>query len=85
MPKLTVYFEADPNADLQLAAAQVQEKAAALPDVASASAQAMITRGLGPQEIMMGLQLAAGVMTQATAAVIALFHWLGLLTRNGDF
>ena len=42
---------------------EVQEKAAALPDVASASAQAMVTRGLGPQEIMMGLQMATGVMT----------------------
>jgi len=46
MSKLTVYFEAAPNADLQQAAAEIQEKAAALPDVASASAQAMVTRGL---------------------------------------
>jgi uncharacterized membrane protein YphA (DoxX/SURF4 family) len=82
MPKLTVYF--DPNADLQLAAAQVQEKAAALPDVASASAQAMITRGLGPQEIMMGLQLATGMMTQATAAVIALTALLAALKKLAD-
>ena len=84
MPKLTVYFEADPNADLQQAAAQVQEKAAALPDVASASAQAMVTRGLGPQEIMMGLQLATGVMTQATAAVVALTALLAALKKLAD-
>jgi uncharacterized membrane protein YphA (DoxX/SURF4 family) len=84
MPKLTVYFEAAPNADLQQAAAQVQQKAAALPAVASASAQAMVTRGLGPQEIMMGLQLASGVMTSATAAVIALTALLAALKKLAD-
>ena len=84
MSKLTVYFEAAPNADLQQAAAEVQEKAAALPDVASASAQAMVTRGLGPQEIMMGLQLAAGIMTQATAAVVALTALLAALKKLAD-
>jgi uncharacterized membrane protein YphA (DoxX/SURF4 family) len=84
MPKLTVYFEADPNADLQQAAAAIQEKAAALPAVASASAQAMVTRGLGPQEIMMGLQMATGVMTQATAAVIALTALLAALKKLAD-
>jgi hypothetical protein len=72
MPNLTVYIEAVPGADLQQAAAEVQQKAAALPEVASASAQAMVTRSLGPQEIMMGLQVAAGVMTSATAAVVVL-------------
>ena len=84
MPKLTVYFEADPNADLQLAAAQVQEKAAALPDVASASAQAMVTRGLGPQEIMMALQMAPGVIASATATVIALTALLAALRKLAD-
>ena len=84
MPKLTVYFEADPDADLQQAAAQVQQKAAALPDVTSASAQAMVTRGLGPQEIMMGLQLATGMMTQATAAVVALTALLAALKKLAD-
>ena len=84
MPKLTVYFEADPNADLQQAAAQVQQKAAALPAVESASAQAMVTRGLGPQEIMMGLQLASGVMTSATAAVVALTALLAALKKLAD-
>ena len=84
MPKLTVYFEADPNADLQLAAAQVQEKAAALPDVASASAQAMVTRGLGPQEIMMALQMAPGVISSATATVIALTALLAALRKLAD-
>jgi hypothetical protein len=84
MPKLTVYFEADPNADLQLAAARVQEKAAALPDVASASAQAMVTRGLGPQEIMMALQMAPGVIASATATVIALTALLAALRKLAD-
>ena len=84
MPKLTVYFEADRNADLQQAAAEVQQKAAALPDVTSASAQAMVTRGLGPQEIMMGLQLATGMMTQATAAVVALTALLAALKKLAD-
>ena len=84
MPKLTVYFEADPNADLQLAAAQVQEKAAALPAVASASAQAMVTRGLGPQEIMMALQMAPGVISSATATVIALTALLAALRKLAD-
>ena len=72
MPKLTVYFEAVPDADLKQAAAEVQKKAAALPDVASASADAMVTRGLGPQEIMMGLQLATGAVVALTALVHAL-------------
>jgi len=72
MSKLTVYFEADANADLQQAAAAVQEKAAALPHVTSASAQAMVTHSLGPQEIMMGLQMATSVMASATTAVVAL-------------
>jgi hypothetical protein len=84
MSKLTVYFEADPNADLQQATAEVQQKAAALPAVASASAQAMVTRGLGPQEIMMGLQLASGVMTSATAAVVALTALLAALGKLAD-
>jgi uncharacterized membrane protein YphA (DoxX/SURF4 family) len=84
MSKLTVYFEAEPNADLQQAAAAVQQKAAALPAVASASAQAMVTRGLGPQEIMMGLQLASGVMTSATAAVVALTALLAALGKLAD-
>jgi hypothetical protein len=84
MSKLTVYFEADPNADLQQAAAQVQEKAAALPDVASASAQAMVTRGLGPQEIMMALQMAPGVIASATATVIALKALLAALRKLAD-
>ena len=81
MPKLTVYFEAAPDADLQQAAAEVQEKAAALPAVASASAQAMVTRGLGPQEIMMGLQMATGMMTTATEAVVALTALLVALKK----
>ena len=84
MPKLTVYFEADPNADLQQAAAEVQQKASALPAVASASAQAMVTRGLGPQEIMMGLQLASGMMTSATTAVVALTALLVALKKLAD-
>jgi hypothetical protein len=84
MPKLTVYFEADPTADLQQAAAEVQKKAAALPDVASASAQAMVTRGLGPQEIMMGLQVATGMITSATAAVVALTALLAALKKLAD-
>ena len=75
MPKLTVYFEAAPNADLQQAAAEVQQKA---------SAQAMVTRGLGPQEIMMGLQLASGMMTSATAAVVALTALLAALKKLAD-
>ena len=84
MPKLTVYFEADPNADLQQAAAAVQQKAAALPAVASASAQAMVTRGLGPQEIMMGLQMATGMMASATEAVVALTALLAALKKLAD-
>ncbi len=72
MPILNVYFEAVPNADLQQAAAEVQEKAAALPEVTSASAEAVVTRGLGPQEIMMAMQVAARVMTSAAGAVVAL-------------
>ena len=84
MSKLTVYFEADPSANLQQAAAAVQEKAAALPAVASASAQAMVTRGLGPQEIMMGLQMATGMMTTATEAVVALIALLAALKKLAD-
>ena len=84
MPKLTVYFEAAPDADLQQAAAAVQQKAAALPAVASASAQAMVTRGLGPQEIMMGLQMAPGVIASATATVVALTALLAALRKLAD-
>ena len=84
MQKLTVYFEAAPNADLQQAAAEVQEKAAALPAVASASAQAMVTRGLGPQEIMMALQMVPGVIASATAAVTALTALLAALRKLAD-
>jgi hypothetical protein len=84
MPKLTVYFEADPNADLQQTAAVIQQKAAALPAVASASAQAMVTRGLGPQEIMMGLQMATGMMASATQAVVALTALLVALKKLAD-
>ena len=43
-----------------------------------------MTRGLGPQEIMKGLQLAAGMMTQATAAVIALTALLAALKKLAD-
>jgi hypothetical protein len=84
MQKLTVYFEAAPSADLQQAAAEVQQKAAALPAVASASAQAMVTRGLGPQEIMMGLQMATGMMASATEAVVALTALLAALKKLAD-
>jgi len=84
MPKLTVYFEADPKADPQRAAAEVQAKAAALPDVAAASAQAMVTRGVGPQEIMMALQLAPGVIASATATVVALTALLKALQTLAD-
>jgi hypothetical protein len=75
MQKLTVYFEAVPHADLKQAAAEIQEKAAALPGVASASAQAMVTRGVGPQEIMMGLKFAA----EAVVALTTLVHELNRL------
>jgi hypothetical protein len=84
MSKLTVYFEADPKADLQQAATEVQRKAAALPAVASASAQVMVTRGLGPQEIMMGLQLATGMMASATEAVVALTALLVALKKLAE-
>src|ERR1039458_9838611 len=84
MPKLTVYFEAAPNADLKQAAAEVQEKAAALPAVASASAQAMVTRGLGPQEIMMALQMVPAVIASATATVTALTALLAALRKLAD-
>ena len=84
MPKLTVYFEAAPDADLQQAAAAVQQKAAALPAVASASAQAMVTRGLGPQEIMMALQMVPAVIASATATVTALTALLAALRKLAD-
>jgi carbamate kinase len=81
MLKLTVYFEAEPGADLQQAAAAVQEKAAALPEVTSASAQAMVTHGLGPQEIMMGLQTASSLMASATTAVVGLTALVAALKK----
>jgi hypothetical protein len=84
MSKLTVYFEADPNADLQQTAATVQAKAATLPDVTSASAQAMITHGLRPQEIMMGLQIATSVMTTVTSGVVALTALIQALKKLSD-
>jgi hypothetical protein len=84
MPKLTVYFEAAPNADLKQAAAEVQQKAAALPAVAAASAQAMVTRGLGAPEIMMALEMAPGVIASATQAVVALTALLVALKKLAD-
>ena len=44
----------------------------------------MVTRGLGPQEIMMGLQLATGVMTSATGAVVALTALVHELNKLAD-
>jgi carbamate kinase len=81
MTKLTVFFEAESDADLQQAAAAVQEKAAALPQVAAASAQAMVTHGVGPQEIMMGLQIASSVMASATTAVVGLTALVAALQK----
>lgn len=84
MAKLTVYFEAAPDADLQQEATAVQEKAVALPGVMSASAQPMVTHGLGPHEIMMGIQMASGVMASATAAVFAVTELLKALNKLAD-
>ena len=84
MPKLTLFFETEPNANLQEAAAAVQQKAAALPDVTSASAQPMVTHGLGPQEIMMGLQVATSMMTSVTAGVVALTALLQAVKKLAD-
>jgi hypothetical protein len=84
MGKLTVFFEAAPGSDLQHAAAAVQEKAAALPNVESASAQSMVTHSLGPQEIMMGLQVATNVMTAATTGIIGLTALIQALKKLSD-
>jgi hydrogenase-4 membrane subunit HyfE len=84
MPNVTVYFETAPEANAQRAAAEVQEKAAALPDVASASAQAMVTRGVDFNEIQMALQLAPGVIASATATVVALTALLKALQTLAD-
>ncbi len=81
MPELTVFFEAKPGADLKQAAAAVQEKAAALPNVSSASAQAMVTHGIGPQEIMM---TATTIMGSATVGIVALTALIQALNKLGD-
>lgn len=84
MPNLTVFFEAVPGADLQQAAESIQTRAATLPNVESASAQPMVTHGLGPQEIIMGLQIATNVMTAATTGVITLTGLLVALKKLAD-
>lgn len=84
MAKVTVYFEADPKADLQHAAKQVLAKSAELPNVESATAEAMVTHGVSPQEIMMGIQMATNVMTTATAAVGALTALIAALQKLAD-
>lgn len=84
MSNITVYFQARPEADLNQAAKEVEQKAATLPEVTSASAKPMVTHGLGPQEIMMGIQVATAMMGTATAGVVALTGLLRSLQKFAD-
>ncbi len=84
MPKLTVFFEAVPGTDLQAAASAVQAKAADLPHVTGASAQAMVTHGLTYPEVMLGLQTATTIMTTTTAGIAALTALIQALKKLSD-
>ena len=84
MPKLTVFFEAVPGTDLQATASAVQAKAAELPHVTDASAEAMVTHGLGLQEIILGLQTAGTIMTTTTTGIVALTALIQALKKLSD-
>ena len=84
MPKLTVFFEAVPGTDLQATASAVQAKAAELPHITDASAEAMVTHGLTYPEIMLGLQTATTMMTTTTAGIAAMTALIQALKKLSD-
>jgi hypothetical protein len=84
MPKLTFLLEAVPGTDLQATASAVQAKAAELPHVTDASAEAMVTHGLGLPEIMLGLQTAGTILTTTTTGIVALTALIQALKKLSD-
>ena len=69
MPSLTLHFEADHDADLSAATAELKEKASAIPEVEVSQAQPMHYRTIGPSEILLALTVAGAVLQGTTTAV----------------
>ncbi len=71
MANLTLHFQAQPGADPEASAKDLEQQLATLPSVGSAEARADNLRSLGPTEIIAGITLAVGVIQSTTVAAQA--------------